>query len=82
MRSIPSSLDYTLQFGSFSQMENARQLRDRLAKSFDEVTISPVNAKDATYYRVHLGSFTSRADAEQRARQISRAGYSVIIMEK
>ena len=82
IRSIRSSLDYTLQLGSFSQMENARQLRDRLAASFGEVTISPVSGKDTTYYRVHLGNFSNRADAEQRARQISQAGYSVIIMEK
>ena len=82
IRSIRNSLDYTLQLGSFSQLENARQLRDRLAKSFGDVTISPVNANDITYYRVHLGSFPSRADAEERARQISQAGYSVIIMEK
>jgi rare lipoprotein A len=82
IRSIRSSLDYTLQLGSFSQLENARQLRDRLAASFGEVTISPVSGQDATYYRVHLGNFSSRADAEQRARQISQAGYSVIIMEK
>jgi len=82
IRSIRNSLDYTLQFGSFSQLENARQLRDRLARSFGDVAISPVNANDTTYYRVHLGSFPSRADAEERARQISQAGYSVIIMEK
>jgi rare lipoprotein A len=82
IRSIRNSLDYTLQLGSFSQFENARQLRDRLADSFGEITISPVNNKDTTYYRVYLGSFSSRADAEQRARQISQAGYSVIIMEK
>jgi hypothetical protein len=31
---------------------------------------------------VHLGNVSSRADAAQRARQISQAGYSVIIMEK
>jgi len=82
IRSIRSSLDYTLQLGSFTQLENARQLRDRLAESFGEVTISPVNGKETTYYRVHLGNFSSRTDAEQRARQISQAGYSVIIMEK
>jgi len=82
IRSIRSSLDYTLQLGSFAQLENARQLRDRLAGSFGEVTISPVNGKETTYYRVHLGNFSSRSDAEQWARQISQAGYSVIIMEK
>ncbi len=82
IQTVRASLDYTLQLGSFSQLENARQLRDRVAKSFSEVTITPLQSKDTTYYRVSLGTFTSRADAEERARQLTQAGYSVIIMEK
>jgi rare lipoprotein A len=79
---IRSALDYTLQLGSFTQLENARQLRDRAAAAFADVTIAPLQAKDITYYRVHLGTFSSRIDAEERARQVTQAGYSVIIMEK
>ncbi len=79
---IRASLNYTLQLGSFSQLENAQQLRDQLAKSFTGVTINSLKSRDATYYRVNLGSFPSRADAEERARQVAQAGYSVIIMEK
>ena len=79
---IRPSLDYTLQVGSFSQLENAQQLRDRLAKSFSGVAIATLQSKDLTYYRVQLGTFSNRADAEERARQITQAGYSVIIMEK
>ena len=80
--SIRSSLDYTLQIGSFSQLENAQQLRERLAKSFADVRISPLQSRATTYYRVHLGSFSNRAAAEEQARQVSQAGYSVVIMEK
>jgi rare lipoprotein A len=82
IQTIRPSLDYTLQVGSFSQFENAQQLRDRLAKSFTNVTIAPLQSKDLTYYRVHLGIFSNRADAEEQARQVTQAGYSVIIMEK
>ena len=82
LQAVRPSLDYTLQLGSFSQLENARQLRDHIAKSFSDVTIAPLQSKDATYYRVSLGTFSSRADAEERARQLTQAGYSVIIMEK
>ena len=82
LSAIRANLDYTLQLGSFAQLENAHQLRDRIAKSFSNVTISPLQAKDATYYRVHLGTFSNRNAAEQQARQVSQAGYSVIIMEK
>ncbi len=79
---IRSSLDYTLQIGSFSQLENARHLHDRLALSFADVSIVPLHAKDITYYRVQLGTFPTRAAAEEKAQQVSRAGFSVIIMEK
>jgi rare lipoprotein A len=82
LTTIRAGLDYTLQLGSFSQLENARQLRDRVANSFNDVSIAPLQGKDATYYRVQLGSFSSRADAEARAREVAQAGYSVIIMEK
>jgi rare lipoprotein A len=80
--SIRSSLDYTLQIGSFSQLENAQQLRERLAKSFADVRIAPLQSHATIYYRVHLGSFSNRAAAEEQARQVSQAGYSVVIMEK
>lgn len=82
LQAIRSALDYTLQLGSFTQLENARQLRDRAAQSFPDVIIAPLQAKDATYYRVHVGTFSSRTAAEERARQVAQAGYSAIIMEK
>lgn len=82
IHAIRTALDYTLQLGSFTQLENARQLRNRVAKSFRDVMIAPLQSADTTYYRVHLGTFPSRIDAEEQARQVTEAGYSVIIMEK
>ena len=82
IQSIRASLDYTLQMGSFSQLENARQLRDRLAKSFSDVTVVPLRMKEVTYYRVQLGNFSNRAAAEEQARQVAGTGFPVIIMEK
>lgn len=82
LQSIRNALDYTLQLGSFTQMENARQLRDRASRTFPDVAIAQLQSKDTTYYRVHLGTFPSRAAAEEQARQVTQAGYSVIIMEK
>jgi rare lipoprotein A len=80
--SIRDSLDYTLQLGSFSVLENARQLRELVAKSFSEVAIVPLQVRDGTYYRVQLGNFSNRAAAEEQARQVTQAGYPVIILEK
>ncbi len=82
IQSIRASLDYTLQLGSFSQLENAQQLRDRLARSDADVSIVPLQTQDAMYYRVQLGTFSNRNAAEERARLLSQSGFPVIIMEK
>jgi rare lipoprotein A len=82
LRSIRAALDYTVQLGSFSRLENAQQLRDRIVKNFDDVTITPLQSKDTTFYRVQLGNFSNRKAAEDMAKQLSQAGYSVIVMEK
>jgi rare lipoprotein A len=82
IQSIPTSLDYTLQLGSFSQLENAQKLRDRLANAYNDVAIAPLQVKDVTYYRVQLGTFSTRHTAEERARQLSQAGFPVIVTEK
>ena len=82
IQSIPAALDYTLQLGSFAQLENAEQLRDRVARSYPDVSIVPLRAKDTTYYRVQLGIFSNRSAAEEQARQLSQVGLPVVIMEK
>lgn len=83
IHSIRPSLDYTLQLGSFSQPQNAQELRDRLAQSYrSSVSVVSQQVKDTTYYRVQLGTFADRAAAEQQAREIAQAGFPVIIMEK
>jgi rare lipoprotein A len=79
---IRSSLDYTLQLGSFAQLENALQLRDRVAKSYSDVTVVPLQANDAMFYRVQIGTFSERAAAEEQARRIAQTGFPVLIMEK
>ncbi len=82
IQSILTSLDYTLQLGSFARLENAHQLLKRLQQSYSEVTIVPLQSVRGAYYRVQLGTFASRAAAEHQARQLVASGYSVIIMEK
>jgi cell division protein FtsN len=79
---IRSSLDWTLQLGSFSQLENAQQLRDRLAKSLSDVNIVPLQMKNATFYRVQVGNFSDRATAEEQAKQLTQNGFPVMILEK
>jgi rare lipoprotein A len=79
---VPAALDYTLQVGSFSQIENARQLRNRLAASYPDAAIVPFRASETTYFRVQVGNFSERAAAEEQARRLAQAGLPVIVMER
>jgi len=82
---IRDSLDYTLQLGSFSEIENAYKLKEELARGYPQlspVSIVPLYGRDAVYYRVRAGTFSNRQDAAGHARQLARKGFSVIIMEK
>ncbi|MGH7773863.1 MAG: septal ring lytic transglycosylase RlpA family protein [Candidatus Binatia bacterium] len=82
---IPQSLDYTLQAGSFADLERAQRLKEQLAKSYphvSQVSIVPVHGADTIYYRVQLGTFTDRREAEGHAHQLAGKGFPVIIMEK
>lgn len=82
---IRTSLDYTLQAGSFVSPENARRLQDRLMSVYPQISqiaIVAVQADQATYYRVQLGTFPNRREAESHARQLARLGFFTIIMEK
>ena len=82
---IPSKLDYTLQAGSFTDVENAQKLKEQLAKSYPQIpdiSIVPLYAKDTNYYRVRLGTFSDRREAERHAQQLARKGFPMIIMEK
>jgi rare lipoprotein A len=82
IEAIRASLDYTLQLGSFTKLENAQLLRDRLRETFSDVAIVPRQSNNGAYYRVQLGTYSSRAAAEEKARQLAQRGYSVIVMEK
>lgn len=85
IQTIRQSLDYTLQAGSFVELENARRLKEILARSYPqlpEAAIVPVHGRDSIYYRVQLGTFSDRRAAERHAQQLARKGFPIIIMEK
>jgi len=82
IETIRQSLDYTLQVGSFTRLENAQRLKEQLARSYPQVSVVPLQSKEAIYYRVQLGTFSNRREAEGHAQRLARKGYPIIIMEK
>lgn len=68
---------YTLQFGAFSERENALQLADELKEQTLDVRVERVESGGRIWHRVRAGRFSRREEAEKYAVQLLRkTGYS------
>jgi rare lipoprotein A len=82
---IPERLIYTLQVGSFTDLQNAQKIKTKLLQmdsQTSQVEIVSLQGKEGTYYRVQVGSFSDRRGAEEHAEVLAGRGLSVIIVEK
>jgi len=73
---------FTVQVGSFSSQENARALERSLADGFPGVQVVRRAVGADTYYRVWVGDFSLRVDAEAMAEKLASRGLSVLILER
>lgn len=84
IQTIRANLDYTLQLGSFVEVENALELKGWLTKNYPwvkRVSIVLFRGKESLYFRVQTGTFSERRTAEDHARQLANEGIPTIIME-
>ncbi len=66
---------FTVQVGAFSTLENATALQKKLSSQFGNVSVATVTLEDKIFYRVRVGSFATREDAERYAvDSIQKAG--------
>lgn len=66
---------YTLQVAAFSDHEKARLLSERLKKEFVYTKIQAVQTENGCIYRVHVGRFQSKDDAESAKTSFANRGY-------
>jgi len=71
-----------VQVGSFSQAANAERLRRRLAMNYPDVSIQELGAGSRHFYRVRMGSFETRDQAQQRALQSARLGLPIVVVRE
>ena len=71
---------YFVQVGSFSREQNADELREKLSAYYRDVHVDQIDAAQRRYYRVRMGAFTTRAEAQSRAQGTARFGLPVIIV--
>lgn len=69
----------TIQTGSFKDEENARRLKTALELAYKDVYIMPATIAGERYYRVRLGKFSSREEAQKVAGRLANEGYDTLI---
>jgi rare lipoprotein A len=71
---------YFVQAGSYADPGNAENIRVRLAAYYPDVKLSELDTVGRRYYRVRMGGFATREQAQARAVQTARFGLPVIII--
>jgi rare lipoprotein A len=79
-RDVGAPLRYFVQIGSFSARQNAEQVRSELAADYPDVRIVTLDADHRRYYRVRMGAFATRSEAEARASDSARFGLPIVII--
>lgn len=74
---------YWLQFGAFSRMEGAEQLRERFTRGMEELAPMLTIFKDKNLHRLQAGPFASREDARAAADRVrSSMALTPILVER
>jgi rare lipoprotein A len=69
----------TIQVGSFRDEDNARRLKTALELNHKNDYIMEANVGGAKYYRVRIGKFNSKVDAQKIGNALANEGYNVLI---
>ncbi|MEW6570763.1 MAG: septal ring lytic transglycosylase RlpA family protein [Nitrospirota bacterium] len=70
---------FTIQVGAFEELPNARRLERALEMRYKHVYITESLLNGRTFYRVRIGKFLTREDANNLARMLADEGYRVLI---
>jgi len=74
-------IEYILQAGSFKQLEQADQLRAKLALQGIESSIQSVNINSDTWHRVRIGPIRNISKLEQTRKRLRDNGISAIVVK-
>lgn len=73
---------YTVQVGSFADKGNAMTLKRQLDSDYNDVRVESIDVSGDNYWRVRVGRFRNKDDADQTASKLRMSGHSGrVIME-
>ena len=81
VRPVVAAKGFFLQAGSFADLGNANKLRDQL-RSAGPVSIAAAQVNGTEFYRVMVGPWASRDDAELAQGRLSAAGTRALVVAK
>jgi len=79
VRYVSSGGPYTVQVGSFKELDNALHLKSGLELKYKEVYIIEAEIKKTTHYRVRIGKFPRQEEAFGLAKTLADEGYSPLV---
>jgi DedD protein len=75
-QAVPARGDWAVQFGSFGAEDNAKKLAQKVNAYGYKPEVSSIRASGKALYRVRLGPYKSRAEADATASALSAHGFS------
>ena len=79
VRYVSSGGPYTVQVGSFRELDNALHLKAGLELNYKEVYIIETEIKKTSHYRVRVGKFRRKEEAIGLAKTLANEGYSPLV---
>lgn len=74
--------EYTVQVASYRDRAQATSVKGRLDVEYGDVRVESIKVKGDTYYRVRIGRYSSKRDAEKAASKLRKKGYTTrVILE-
>jgi cell division septation protein DedD len=74
--------NFTIQVGAFGSKDNAENIVKKLSENYSDIIILPPAIGGPVLYRVRVGSFVKREEAEAAAQKLLAAGMSPRVVEK
>lgn len=75
-----ASKTFAVQIASFTSEYRAQLLAGEIRRTWPEVYVQPSSAGGQTIYRVRVGRYPTRSEAERRARRLAGGSYDVIVV--
>jgi len=74
--------EYTVQVASYRSETNAATVKRKLDIEYSDVRVESAKVRGDTYYRVRVGRYSSKRDAQKAASRLRKKGYTTrVILE-